>query len=270
MLPKSRTYSIATPGCNFKCSFCQNWQISQVNNDGISIPGKAMSPDDVVKEAIHTGCDSIAYTYTEPTIFFEYAYDIAKKAKKEGLLNIFVTNGFMTREAIDLIRPYLDACNIDLKSFNDEFYRSLCHARLQPVLDSIRYMKEIGIWVELTTLIIPGVNDSDDELQAIAQFVHGIDPNMPWHISRFRPEYQYLQGEPTPVKTLKRARDIGKRQGLKYIYLGNVLEGNNTYCSQCEALLVERVVFSVARNDITNSLCSKCNASIPGIFQKKA
>ena len=167
-LPGSRSYSVATPGCNFKCSFCQNWQISQIEDNGVLLGGRPMSPGAIAEDAHASGCSSIAYTYTEPTIFFEYAYDTARCAKELGLANLFVTNGYMTREALDMINPYLDACNVDLKAFTESFYNSFCKARLEPVLDSIRYMKELGLWIEITTLLIPDKNDSDEELDAIA------------------------------------------------------------------------------------------------------
>ena len=222
-LPGSFAYSVATIGCNFQCGFCQNWQISQLSvKDGAITEGTEVQPEEVVAAAQKYGCKSIAYTYTEPTIFFEYAYDTAKLAKLSGLANIFVTNGFMTHQTIDTIKPYLDAANVDLKSFNDEYYKKYCKARLQPVLDSIKYMKEAGIWLEVTTLIIPGENDSDEELTQIAKFIAGVDKEMPWHISRFRPDYKFIDHNATPVKTLERARDIGRQQGLNHIYLGNV------------------------------------------------
>jgi len=222
-LPGSFAYSVATIGCNFQCGFCQNWQISQLSvKDGAITEGTEVQPEEVVAAAKKYGCKSIAYTYTEPTIFFEYAYDTAKLAKLSGLANIFVTNGFMTHQTIDTIKPYLDAANVDLKSFNDEYYKKYCKARLQPVLDSIKYMKEAGIWLEVTTLIIPGENDSDEELTQIAKFIAGVDKEMPWHISRFRPDYKFIDHNATPVKTLERARDIGRQQGLNHIYLGNV------------------------------------------------
>ncbi len=264
--PGSAAYSIATVGCNFKCSFCQNWQISQVGKKGASIAGYPMEPKEIVSEAKRNGCKSISYTYTEPTIFFEYAYDTAKEAKKAGLVNSFVTNGFMTKEALDTIRPYLDACNVDLKSFQDKFYVSLCKGHVGPVLESIAYMKRLGIWVEVTTLVIPGENDSDEELANIAEFIAGISIDIPWHISRFRPEYTYNNSYPTPLETLRRAKKIGEKAGLSYIYLGNVLEGNNTHCSNCNALLIERAGFGVTKNYLHENACPKCNTPLDGIF----
>ncbi|MBU1852915.1 MAG: AmmeMemoRadiSam system radical SAM enzyme [Candidatus Omnitrophica bacterium] len=264
--PGSNAYSIATVGCNFRCSFCQNWQISQVSKRGEELSGHELKPEEVVREAKKNKCKSISYTYTEPTIFFEYAYETAKLAKTEGLYNNFVTNGYMTETALDTIRPYLDACNVDLKSFSEDYYKKMCHAHLKPVLNSIKTMKKLGIWVEITTLIIPGQNDSDEELKRIADFIIGVAPEIPWHISRFHPDYKYTESGPTPVETLKRAKGIGEEMGLRYIYLGNVLEGNNTYCYNCKELLIERIIFDVSRYNIKDGKCAKCNATIDGVF----
>jgi len=267
--PGSRSYSIATVGCNFRCGFCQNWQISQLNKiDAVTAGGYELKPEEVVREAEKAGCRSISYTYTEPTIFFEYAYDTAKKAKAKGLYNIFVTNGFMTKEALDTIRPYLDACNCDLKSFRDDFYKDVCKARLEPVLDSIRYMKELGIWVEVTTLIIPGENDSEEELKGIAGFIAGLDKDIPWHISRFHPDFKYNDSAPTPIETLRKAERIGKEAGLRYIYVGNVLsESDETLCYNCGNILIKRRGFSSKIVGLNGKNCSKCGTEIKGIFK---
>lgn len=265
-LPGSSSYSVATVGCNFTCSFCQNWQISQVGNEGIVYSGPALSPDQIVSEALAAGCASISYTYTEPTVFFEYARDAATTAKAAGLANCFVTNGYMTREALEYVRPYLDACNVDLKSFSDDFYHSFCKASLQPVLDSIRAMKELGIWVEVTTLLIPGRNDSDEELQRSAAFIADIDPDMPWHISRFRPDYQYQDSPATGLDALRRAREIGFAAGLSYVYLGNVLEGSDTVCPECQSVLIERMGYETRSLMQGDSHCPDCKHQIAGIF----
>lgn len=222
-LPGSSSFSIATIGCNFKCGFCQNWQISQVSaRQTDAVPGRQMMPEQVVAEAKRNNCRSISYTYTEPTIFFEYAYDTARLAKDAGLANVFVTNGYMTGQALETIRPYLDAANVDLKSFRDDFYQKLCRARLQPVLDTIAAMNRLGIWLEVTTLVVPGENDSDEELGQIAEFLARIDHNIPWHISQFHPDYEFDHSTVTPLGTLRRALEIGRRAGLHYVYLGNV------------------------------------------------
>jgi len=267
-LPGTSSFSIATIGCNFRCYFCQNWQISQESKcSGEKTEGQLIAPQDVVDAAIRQGCRSIAYTYTEPTVFFEYAYDTAHIAHGRGLGNVFVTNGFMTPEALRAIQPYLDACNVDLKSFRDDFYRDVCQARLAPVLESIRLMKEMGIWVEVTTLVIPGVNDSDEELEGIADFIAGVDLSIPWHISRFHPDYAYTDARPTPLETLRRAYRIGLLRGLRYVYVGNVSgESDDTLCPGCSRPLIRRRGFSSTAIDIIDSRCPACGTSIAGIF----
>ncbi len=221
--PGTMTYSIATPGCNFHCGFCQNWQISQFTQDKKKpLWGNTKKPEEIVTDAQNHHCKSIAYTYTEPTIFFEYAYDTAILAKKHKLSNVFVTNGYMTKKAIDKITPYLDAANIDLKSFRNEFYKKHCKATLQPVLDTITYMEKKGIWIEITTLLVPDQNDSEEELSDIARFISNINNDIPWHISRFYPDYKYNDLSPTPYETLTKAKEIGEKYGLKQIQIGNV------------------------------------------------
>jgi len=266
-LPGSRSYSIATIGCNFKCGFCQNWQISQASlKDSDIIAGHQVMPEQVVEDAKKNSCLSISYTYTEPTIFFEYAYDTARLARKAGLYNVFVTNGYMTRRALDTIKPYLDAANVDLKSFRDDSYKRTCKARLQPVLDTIAAMKELGIWLEVTTLVVSGENDSDEELTEIAEFVARIDNNIPWHISRFHPDYEFHDRMATPMETMKRAREIGRRAGLRYIYLGNVAEGTNTNCYQCHELIVDRRYMGLNKLTLENGRCPVCGAKINGVW----
>ncbi len=220
-LKKTLTLSIATMGCNFKCFFCQNWKISQLTGDHREIEGRDILPEKIVEDAIGHHCQSISYTYTEPTIFFEYAYDTAKIANGKNLKNIFVTNGFMTKECIEMIYPYLDAANVDLKSFSDETYKNKIGGRLKPVLDNIKLMKDLGIWIEVTTLIIPTVNDSDQELKNMANFLVEIDPDIPWHISAYFPTYK-SKVPPTGSGIISKALKIGKDSGLKYVYRGNI------------------------------------------------
>ncbi len=267
-LPGTTAFSVATKGCNFRCPFCQNWQISQASKKKDFLDeGQECTPKDIVRAAKKHGCQSISYTYTEPTIFFEFAYDTAKLAKGEGLSNNFVTNGFMRPEALETIRPFLDACNVDLKAFNEDFYKDMCGAHLQPVLDSIRLMKEMDIWVELTTLIIPGRNDSKEELTQIARFIRDLDPNIPWHVSRFHPDYKYTDSYPTPVESLRLAYDIGKKEGLHFIYIGNILgESEGTECPECSNLLIRRCGFHVSDIKIQDAKCPFCGSSIPGVF----
>jgi len=266
--PGSTSFSIATIGCNFHCGFCQNWEISQATvRDGTAPDEQEVLPEEVVKAAIKNNCKSISYTYTEPTIFFEYAFDIAKLAKEKGLYNNFVTNGYMSKDALLMIKPYLDAANVDLKFFRDSSYRKICKGSLEPVLNSIRLMKKLNIWVEITTLVVTGENDSEEELRDIAQFIADVDKNIPWHVSRFHPDYKFSDRRATAEATLKKAQEIGYDAGLTYIYAGNVVGfGNDTYCHHCKKLLIKREGFSVLEYNIKSGRCAFCNTVIPGIF----
>jgi pyruvate formate lyase activating enzyme len=266
-LPGTKTFSIATVGCNFTCLHCQNYSISQLPGDGREIAGEMVSSERVVALARQTGCQSIAYTYTEPTIFLEYAMDTAKLASLEGLKNVFVTNGYITPEALRAMRPYLDGANIDLKAFSDEFYRTVCGARLQPVLDSIRLYKELGIWIEVTTLVIPNHNDSEEEISKIARFLADIDPHLPWHVTQFYPTHRLRDQPRTPLKTLEKARQIGIKAGLKYVYQGNVPGGGgeNTYCPGCGKPVIERFGFMIERYDLVSGRCPTCGEPISGV-----
>ena len=266
--PGTTAFSIATVGCNFRCQFCQNWEISQVVRDEHLIMGREATPEQLVANAKRYGCRSIAYTYTEPTIFTEYAYDTAKLAHEAGIANIYVTNGYMTEEMLEVFAPYLDAANVDLKAWSDEFYRKYCGARLQPVLDSLKKMKELGIWVEVTTLVIPTLNDSDEELRHIAEFIaQELGVETPWHISRFYPHYKLTDKPPTPIATLNRAREIGMAAGLRYVYQGNVpgSQGENTFCYNCGKLLIGRYGYRIMEYHIKGSKCVHCGAQIDGV-----
>lgn len=221
-LPGTYAYSIGTLGCNFKCDFCQNYSLSQFKEIyGGKILGERITPKKIVGEALKTKCKSIAYTYNEPAIFIEFAKDTANIAKRKGLKNVLVTNGYFSEESFNFIENYIDAMNIDLKSFNEDFYRRLCKGKLQPVLDTIKRAHKAKIHIEITTLVIPGENDSDEELEKIAKFIASVDENIPWHISRFFPYYKMLNKEITPIETLNKAFKIGKKY-LKYVYVGNV------------------------------------------------
>ena len=269
LLPGSLSYSIATVGCNFRCLHCQNYDISQYPrlHDG-AIVGNTATPDQVVTTAQEYGCQSISYTYIEPTIFFEFAYECAQLAHDRGIKNVFVSNGYTSPEATRKIAPFLDGNNIDLKAFTDKFYRDVCGAKLAPVLDTIRLMKELGVWVEVTTLVIPGWNDSDEELQQIAEFIKSIDIDMPWHVTRFHPTFKMTDRESTPITTLTRARNIGLAEGLKNVFVGNIPgeEGESSNCPRCGTTVIDRQGFTILSQNMENGRCGKCDESIAGVF----
>ncbi len=267
-LPGSSSFSIATLGCNFRCGFCQNWEISQRSfKEGAYLGEDEFLPQDIVGEAIKNDCKSIAYTYTEPTIFFEYAYETAQLARESGLYNIFVTNGYMSKECTQMISPYLDAANVDLKFFNDEAYKKNCSGSLNPVLDTIQYMKSLGIWVEITTLLIPGLNDSEKELTGIARFIASVDKSIPWHISRFHPDYKFTEYSPTPEPALRKALGLGLEAGLEFVYIGNVCGwGNDTFCPACKKRLIKRELFNILEYNIKEGGCIYCRDEVPGRF----
>lgn len=267
VMPGSKSYSIATVGCNFRCRHCQNYSISQVERHA-PIRGAEQTPQEVVQRAIDSNCRSISYTYTEPTMFYEFAYDIARLAHEAGLKNVFVTNGYISREALATIAPYVDAANIDLKGYSEAFYRDVVHARLSEVLDSIIEYRKQGIWLELTTLIIPGLNDSEAELQGIAEFiVSNLGIDTPWHVSQFYPTYKLTDRPRTPVTNLRRAREIGLAAGLRYVYEGNVPGdgGENTCCPSCATVLIKRYGYRIESDRISNGACPDCGAAIAGI-----
>ncbi|MBN2612449.1 MAG: AmmeMemoRadiSam system radical SAM enzyme [Bacteroidales bacterium] len=267
--PGSKSYSVATPGCNFHCRFCQNWDISQLGNSKKIVETcNIITPGQIVQNALKTNCNSIAYTYTEPTIFFEYSYDIARLAKKEGIKNIYVSNGYMSSEMLDMICPYLDAVNIDLKAFRDESYRRIMGARLKPVLENLKKIKQMDIWLEVTSLIIPGINDNRGEISDIAKFISAeLGKDVPWHISRYIPAYKMKDIPPTPVKTLLEARETGLKAGLEFVYIGNMAlpGGSDTICPQCGFRLIERSGFGVLHNYIKDGRCPECGIKIPGM-----
>jgi pyruvate formate lyase activating enzyme len=267
-LPGSRSYSIATAGCNFHCLFCQNADISQVPADRMQNWGEDTAPEEVIKEALHTRCATIAYTYTEPTIFFEFALDTARLAAKKGIRNVFVSNGYMTEECLKEIHPDLHGANVDLKAFTDRYYKELCGAKLAPVLKTLETMVKLGIWLEVTTLLVPGRNDSEEELTDLAEFLARLDPGIPWHISRFHPTYKLTSIHATPPQTIRRARDIGYEAGLKYVYTGNLPgdTGEKTFCHHCGETLIDRYGFSVRKDTVKEGRCPKCGVDIPGVW----
>jgi len=265
--PGSTAYSIATEGCDFRCRWCQNWEISQ-RSRGVRIRSGESPPQEIVRDARAHGSRSIAYTYTEPTVFFEYAFDTAVRAHAAGMANVFVTNGYMSEEMLSAFRPYLNAANVDLKAFRDATYKRYVGARLQPVLDSIEAMKRFGVWLEVTTLVIPGLNDSRAELRdATAFIVRQLGPDTPWHISRFFPAYRMTDRPPTPLKTLRRAREIGREAGLRYVYIGNVAEegGQDTACPGCHRVLIRRPGFGEITNHVRGFRCPDCGTRVAGV-----
>ncbi|MGM0645686.1 MAG: AmmeMemoRadiSam system radical SAM enzyme [Thermodesulfobacteriota bacterium] len=264
--PGSNTLSVGTMGCNLACAFCQNYSLSQPPRQGQSIYGRPTSPQELVQEALAQEVTSLAYTYSEPTIFFELVEDTARLAKEYGLKNIIVSNGFMSRECLKNWDGLIDAANIDLKSFREDFYTRLCGAKLKPVLHNLRTVAEMGWHMEITTLIIPGENDSDTELEELAGFIaEELGTHVPWHISRFHPAFHMSDTPPTPRETLQRAYDIGTRAGLDYIYIGNMSghDAESTYCPKCKALVVKRRGFVLQDQAVHNGRCAECGHPIP-------
>ena len=265
MLPGSKALSFGTVGCNFKCPFCQNWDISQETKVNKEIE---VSPKQMVELALEYGAESIAYTYNEPTIFYPYAKDIGLIAKEKGLKNIFVSNGFESEEIVEDMSSWVDAANIDLKSWDDTYYKKALKGGLEAVKNTLRRMVKAGIWVEVTTLIIPGENDSDEELKAMAEFIaNDLGKHVPWHLSAFYPDYKMLDHESTKLETLQRAKKIGQKAGLDYIYLGNVPVHGDTYCPGCGELLIDRTEYSVTVNKLIEGQCPKCDRKIEGLYR---
>jgi len=284
-LPDSEIFSIVTVGCNFACQFCQNWDISQAaqdfkkslsregNLDKLDVEitkfGYELPPDKIVEYCKQKKIPSIAFTYNEPSIFFEYTFDTAKIARDAGIKTVYVSNGYASTEAVDKIAPYLDAVNVDLKAFTEEFYNKTCQAKLQPVLASIKYYHQKGIWLEITTLVIPGENDSPKELQQIAEFISSKSPYIPWQVSSFSPAYKMLDKGRTPSSTLKKAYELGKKAGLKFVYVGNVQNEDlqSTYCPNCNKLLIKRDWGFTKIENLQAGRCAHCGTKIEGIWE---
>jgi len=266
--PGSRSYSIATVGCNFRCLHCQNADISQWPHERSGIPGTDLTPQALVAAARGSGCLSIAYTYTEPTIFYEYAFDAAVLARQAGLKNVFVTNGYTSTAALEAIAPYLDAANVDLKAFTEKFYHEVTGANLEGVLACLRDYRRLGIWLEVTTLVIPGWNDQPDELRRLAEFIAGeLGPEVPWHVSAFHPSYRMLDRPATPAATLQQAATIGREAGLQHVYLGNLAMagGEDTCCPHCQATVIRRRGFQLLDQALDHGRCRACGGAIAGI-----
>jgi len=267
-LPGSVSYSIAAVGCNFQCGFCQNWQISQFpRGESREMPGEPATPEELVADAERERCASVSYTYTEPTIFYEYARDTARLARKAGLKNVFVTNGFMTPETLGEMAEWLDAANVDLKAWQDSFYRKVCKGRIEPVKDTIRRMHEAGIHVEVTTLLVTGQNDGSDDMKGIAEFLAGVSADIPWHVSRYHPDFQMSDPPATPTEAIERALAIGRSAGLRYVYGGNVGGMSDTVCPYCGETVIARRGFSVLARNLRGAACGRCGAALTIILE---
>jgi pyruvate formate lyase activating enzyme len=270
-MPRGDVLSIGTYGCSFRCPFCQNWQMSQVRDfdDGLGTVGQHATPEALVDACLRNQVPMIAYTYNEPTVFFEYTYDTAKLAHEHGIRNVYVSNGYMSEAMLDMIAPYLDGINVDLKAFSDPFYREQCQARLEPVKRNIAHIaRETDIWIEITTLLIPGLNDAEDELRAMAEWLADVDPDMPWHVTAFHPDYEMLDQPRTSQHALAHAYEIGKRAGLHYVYVGNVMDADreSTHCPQCGHKLIQRHWYRVKALWPEPGVCPQCNHAVAGVW----
>ncbi len=274
VLPGRDALSFGMLGCNFRCDFCQNWISSQAlkDEDAIAAPSKAAA-EDIVEAAVEHGVRIITSTYNEPLITADWAVEVFKLAKPHGIICGFVSNGHATPEAIEFLRPHMKLFKVDLKCFDEAKYRQL-GGQLQSVLDTITRLKQADFWVEVVTLVVPGFNDSDEELTGIARFVAGVSPDIPWHVTAFHPDYRMADPPRTPATTLIKAHDIGRAAGLKFVYTGNLPkvlgDRENTYCPDCKALLVRRQGFTIRENNMRGSRCGKCNAVIPGVWEEAA
>ena len=265
--PGSRSFSIASPGCNFDCQWCQNWEISQGDSAAAAARCPYTPPQDVVSAAKREGCQSISYTYTEPTVFFEFTQDVGILAREVGLKNVYVSNGYMSPQTIALLARWLDAANVDIKAFSDEVYRKHIGARLQPVLDACSLLKQAGVWLEITTLLIPGLNDDEAQIRGLTRYIaRELGAETPWHVSRFFPQYKYQNTDATSVGSIEKAMEIGKAEGLRYVYAGNIAGSADTYCPQCGAVLIKRTGMSTLSSRVSHKgACPVCGARIAGV-----
>ncbi|MBO4301560.1 MAG: AmmeMemoRadiSam system radical SAM enzyme [Desulfovibrio sp.] len=268
-MPGTKIFSIGSAGCNFSCRFCQNSNISQVPASGM-VPGRRTTPEELISLAVTNKAHSLAFTYNEPTVFFELVYETARLAREREMPSVLVTNGFMSSDCLRALSSSITAANVDLKGFTEDFYATYCGARLQPVLDNLKTIKKMGWWLEVTTLVIPGVNDREDELKALAAFIHDeLGADTPWHISAFHGAYRMADYPSTPLPTLEHAWRTGREAGLHFVYIGNVqsIVGSTTFCPQCGATVLKREGFAVR---VTGALgeCPSCGVTLPGIWKR--
>lgn len=267
VLPTSTTFSIATAGCNLHCKYCQNWSISQVPPE--ETQNQDLPPEKVVAMALQANCKSIAYTYSDPIVFYEYTLATAKLAKAKGLKNIMVTAGYINPEPLAEIAPWIDAANIDLKGSTEDFYQKVCSGSIYPVQQSIKQFQKLGVFIELTNLLIPTLNDSDQMITDLCTWIKdNLGANVPLHFSRFYPMYRLRNLPLTPQSTLEKARNIAQETGINYVYVGNIpgAPGQSTYCSKCKKLLIGRIGYSVRENNVINGICKFCGNKMPGIW----
>ncbi len=271
MLPGSRIFSIATAGCNLRCSFCQNWEISQANPEQANTGGKILAPEQVVNAAMANNCNSIAYTYSEPVVFYEYVLDTARLAKQKGLKNVLVSAGYINREPLIKLAPYFDVIKIDLKGFNEQFYRKVVGGELKYVLATLKELRKLGVFTEVVNLVVPGLNDDMKEISAMCKWIYdNLGPDTPLFFSRFIPQYKLSNLPATPIESLEKARKIAMDAGLRYVYIGNVPghPGENTYCPSCGKVLIRRYGYEILENNIKKGRCAFCGKEIPGIWEK--
>lgn len=266
-LPGSRSFSVAAMGCNFSCRFCQNHTISVVSDETV-VQGDAVTPKQLLALARKHKAQSISYTYTKPTVFFELVLETAQLARAAGIRNVLVSNGYMTARALALLGPFLDGANIDLKSFSDDFYRKYCSARLQPVLETITAMKAMGIWLEVTTLLIPGLNDQPRQIAELIGFLRNLDCDIPWHVSRFFPQYRMTDIPATEAEAIDRYLRLAEEGGLHFSYGGNLPDSrwNHTFCPRCREMLIERSAHHVAAIGLVDGACRACGAAVAGVW----
>jgi pyruvate formate lyase activating enzyme len=267
-LPSTAAFSIATAGCNLKCKFCQNWEISQARPEEIEYIH--IEPQDLLKKVKASGSPTIAYTYTEPTIFYEYMLEVAQLAKKEGIRNIMHSNGYINEAPLRQLAKYLDAANIDLKGFSDDYYHKLTEGTLEPVLKSLKILKEEGVHLEITNLVLSGFNDDPDTIRKMCVWIkENLGPDVPLHFSRFFPMYKLVSLNATPLETLEKARQIALDCGLKYVYIGNLAghPAENTYCPKCKRIVIERRGYFILQNNLEDGKCKFCGEKIEGVWK---